>query len=380
MPNALRAGTAGLPLVTALTGAAKPPRAAERFFDLSVDMLCLADVDGFFKVVNPAWHRTLGWTDDELMSRPYLDYVHPDDREATLAEASKIAVGFQTIHFRNRYRCRDGSYKWLAWTATPAMADGSIYAGARDVTTAVLAEEEAHNLLRQQRARILSVIDSEALTLVFQPIVTLPSREVCGLEALSRFDLVPKRPPEQWFAEAEAVGLRTQLEMCAIRHAVRCVDRLPRGAFLSLNASPETLLSDEFGETVSGFDGERLVVEVTEHAAVGDYEQLKQAIERLRRSGIRLAIDDAGAGYSSMKHIVRLVPEFIKLDLFLTRDIDRDPVKRALASAMVNFGREIGAGLIAEGVETAAELDVLSNLGVTDAQGFYLGRPGRLRG
>jgi len=342
-------------------------------------MLCLADVDGFLKVVNPAWRRILGWTDEELMSRPYLDYVHPDDREATLAEASKVASGFQTIHFRNRYRCRGGSYKWLAWTATAAMADGSIYAGARDVTTAVLAEEEANHLLRQQRARIHSAIASEALTMVFQPIVTLPSREVGGLEALSRFELAPKRPPDQWFAEAEAVGLRTQLEMRAIRDAVGCVDRLPRAAFLSVNASPETLLSADFSEVVSELDGERLVVEVTEHAAVGDYEQLKQAIERLRRSGIRLAIDDAGAGYSSLKHIVRLVPEFIKLDLFLTRDINRDPVKRALASALVNFGREIGAGLIAEGVETAEELHVLEELGVTDAQGFYLGRPERLQ-
>jgi PAS domain S-box-containing protein len=341
-------------------------------------MLCVAGFDGYFKVLNPAWRRTLGYTNHELTSRPYLDFVHPDDRDATIAEASKLGDGFQTIRFRNRYRCKDGSYKWLAWTATPAMADGTIYAGARDVTNEVLAQQEGLDLLRQQRARVRLGVEGEGLTMVFQPIVRLANRDVCGFEALSRFSLLPQRSPDVWFAEAEAVGLRLELEMRAIRNAVSSADGLPAGAYLSVNASPDTLLSIDFADTIAGLDGERLVVEVTEHAAVEDYEQLEQAIAHLRDHGVRLAIDDAGAGFSSLKHIVRLVPEFIKLDLFLTRDIDRDPVKRALASAMVTFAADIGARLIAEGVETADELRVLEGLGVDYAQGFFLGRPAQL--
>ena len=353
---------------------------AERFFDLAMDMLCVAGVDGYFKVLNPAWARTLGYSTEELTSRPFLDFVHPDDRDSTIAEAAKLACGLQTIYFRNRYRCKDGSYRWLAWTATPAFADGTIFAGARDVTNTVLAEEEALHLLRQQLVRVRSAIEGDGLTIVFQPILRIDTRDVCGFEALSRFECEPSRSPDAWFAEADTVGFRPQLEMRAIRDAAGHARHLPRGAYLSVNVSPETLLSRDFAAWVDGLKGKPLVVEITEHAAVEDYEQVKLAIDRLRRSGVRLAIDDAGAGFSSLKHIIRLVPEFIKLDVFLTRDVDSDPVKQALVSALVSFAAQISARLIAEGVETAGELRALAGLGVEYAQGFYLGRPAPLTG
>ena len=97
-------------------------------------MLCVAGYDGYFKHINPAWNLTLGLTDAELTANPYLDFVHPDDRAATVGEAGKLAQGETTIHFKNRYRCKDGTYKWLAWTAMPAPAEELIYAVARDVT------------------------------------------------------------------------------------------------------------------------------------------------------------------------------------------------------------------------------------------------------
>jgi PAS domain S-box-containing protein len=109
----------------------------EGFFNLSVDLLCLAGYDGYFKRLNPAWTQTLGFTQIELMARPYMDFVHPDDREATLAEAEKLAQGANVIHFRNRYACRDGSYRWLAWSAMPTGSDELICAVARDVTDEV---------------------------------------------------------------------------------------------------------------------------------------------------------------------------------------------------------------------------------------------------
>jgi PAS domain S-box-containing protein len=114
----------------------------DRFFTLSLDMLGIAGFDGYFKRLNPAWAKVLGWTTDELMAQPYLDFVHPDDRVATLAEAQRLATGAETIAFENRYRCKDGTYRWLSWKATPLTGQKLIYAAARDITDRRQAEEE----------------------------------------------------------------------------------------------------------------------------------------------------------------------------------------------------------------------------------------------
>ena len=331
-------------------------------------------------MLNHAWAETLGYEDGELLRRPFIEFVHPDDRAATLAEAAKLAEGFKLVHFRNRYRHKDGTYKWLAWTASPALNDGTIYATARNVTEDVVAEVEGELLREEQQARVLAVMAQDRVRPVFQPIVDLGTRAIRGFEALSRFENEPKRSPQQWFEDAGVAGLRSQLELHAIRQAITHASQLPPSVFLSVNASPETLLSEDLRSAVRDLDGRRLVVEVTEHAAVEDYEPLQRAIDRLRRRGVRLAIDDAGAGFSSLKHIVRLLPEFIKLDLFLVRDIHLDPVKRAVVAGMLGVASQIGGKVIAEGVENREELDVLIDLGVEWAQGFYLGVPGPLAG
>ena len=365
---------------TSLFGVARP--AAEPgprdFFTLATDMLCVAGVDGYFKTVNPAWSRTLGYTREELLARPYLDLVHPDDRPATIAEASKIALGFPTVRFRNRYRCKDGTYKWLAWTATAALVDGAIYASARDITAEIFAHEEETRALierSQAEARVRHVLHGTGPETAFQPIFALTSGALDGFEALSRFEPTPRRSPDLWFADAAAAGLGVELEARAIENALTLAHHLPRHAFISVNLSPATVTAESLRHTLATFPPERIVLEITEHAAIADYEALKQSLKYFRERGTRLAIDDAGAGYSGLNQIVELVPDFIKLDLFLTRGIDSDAVKRALAAALVSFAEQIGAHLIAEGVETPAELRVLEDLGVQRAQGFYLGRP-----
>jgi EAL domain-containing protein (putative c-di-GMP-specific phosphodiesterase class I) len=242
----------------------------------------------------------------------------------------------------------------------------------------VVAEQQDLAFLRARLARVETALHSDRLVPVFQPIIDLRTGRTCGSEALSRFTLEPLRPPDQWFAEAAEAGLGLELEMHAIRSAVHNRHRLPSGTYLSVNASPQTLLSQEFATLVSRLDGDLLVVEVTEHSAVEDYGALKRAIDELRSRGVRLAIDDLGTGFASFMHIVKLLPEFMKLDISLTRDIDSDDVKQALTAALVGFGDQIGSHLIAEGVETTAELRTLQGLGVEYAQGYYLGAPAPL--
>ena len=231
---------------------------------------------------------------------------------------------------------------------------------------------------RQQLDRIRGVLKGDTLSTVFQPIVELSDGRIVGFEALSRFAAEPRRSPDVWFAEAAAVALLVDLEMAAVRAAFGHFDLLPPDAYLSVNLSPETVLSQQPVELLTGLPGERIVVEVTEHAPVDDYEILNAALAELRSRGCRLAIDDTGAGFASLRHILRLAPDIIKLDITLTRGLDSDPARRALATALISFANDIGATLVAEGVETQAEVEALCALGVGLGQGYFFARPGPL--
>jgi PAS domain S-box-containing protein len=129
-------------------------REFHKYFDLSIDLLCIAGTDGYFKRVNPAFHRTLGWSEEELLAQPFLHFVHPDDVENTKEEIEKLARGMPTISFSNRYRCADGSVKELVWTAKPESDTGMIYAIARDVTETKRAREEAEEEISSLRRRL----------------------------------------------------------------------------------------------------------------------------------------------------------------------------------------------------------------------------------
>ncbi|MHB8340945.1 MAG: EAL domain-containing protein [Mycobacteriales bacterium] len=226
--------------------------------------------------------------------------------------------------------------------------------------------------------RIELVLVTSAFTMLFQPIVDLQTGAVVGVESLARFAGQPQRTPDVWFAEAAAVDLGVDLELAAIDAACAQLDRLPRGGYLSVNASPQTLLSGSLAARFAGLAGERIVVELTEHAPVGDYPAVTEAMSVLRDMGVRLAIDDTGSGFASLEHVLRLNPDIVKLDIALTRGIDADPVRRALASALLTFTGEINATIIAEGVETEAELQTLRALDVRYGQGYHLSRPGAL--
>ncbi len=232
---------------------------------------------------------------------------------------------------------------------------------------------------RRAVERVRRALTPDGMHVVFQPIFDLATGRLVGMEALSRFPFDPNRAPERWFEEAALVDLRTELEMAAVRAALGRMDDLPEDAFLSVNLSPETACSDELLRAIDfALSPARLVLEVTEHARVRDYERLGAAVATLRGRGVRLAVDDAGSGFASLQHILRLAPDFIKLDMALTRDVDSDVARRALAAALISFASQIGAEIIAEGIETAPELEALRELGVGFGQGFHLGRPAPL--
>ncbi len=235
--------------------------------------------------------------------------------------------------------------------------------------------------IREHREKLIRVtIANRSHETVFQPIVDLNSGGAVGAEALARFAEPPIRPPDVWFAEAASLGLGVELEMAALRLALEQLRQLPPGLYLSLNASVETIMSEEFGASLADVPAERVVLELTEHTEIRDYVQFERTIEDLRSKGVRLAVDDAGAGYSSFRHILNLHPDVIKLDIALTRGIDGDPARRALGSALMTFGLDAyNASIVAEGIETEGEFKTLRALGCPFGQGYYLGRPGKLQ-
>jgi EAL domain-containing protein (putative c-di-GMP-specific phosphodiesterase class I) len=228
---------------------------------------------------------------------------------------------------------------------------------------------------RQKRAQIRAILRDERLVTVLQPIVDLVSGEPVGFEALARFEGETPQPPNIWFATAGEVGLGCELELAAVRSALGHLETLPDGTYLSLNVSPETAITNEFAVLMDrGTD--RVVIEVTEHAAIGDYPQFNSSVARLRFRGMRYAVDDAGAGFATFSHILSTKPDIVKLDMSLIRDIHRDLARRALLHGLIYFIEQINATAVAEGVETIEEAEALKRLGVHCAQGYYFGRPG----
>ncbi len=223
-----------------------------------------------------------------------------------------------------------------------------------------------------------AVLGGEALRMVFLPIVDVATRRVIGAEALARIETEPRRPPNIWFPEAVSVGLGVDLELLAVERALSHLDELEGDLYLAVNVSPAAACSGRLEAILGDVAADRVVIELTEHEQVADYDELIDALAALRARGVRVAIDDVGAGFSGLNHIARLRPDLIKLDLDITRDIDVDPVRQALTTALVAFASATGTAIIAEGIETHGELQTLGRLGVAAGQGYFLGRPREL--
>lgn len=223
-------------------------------------------------------------------------------------------------------------------------------------------------------SRLLPLMDSGGPTVVLQPIVNLGTGERVGAEALSRFPAQWAMAPDICFAQAHSIGLGDALELMALRLAAEHLSTV-RG-YVSMNVSPATLLSPGCLELLHSMPADRILLELSEHDAVADYDALNTAITALREGGMRLAIDDVGAGFSSLRHIVLTSPDVIKLDRSIVDGVSADPVIRTLVRSLLEFGHGCGASVVAEGVETAEDAAMLREIGVDAGQGYYWGRPG----
>jgi EAL domain-containing protein (putative c-di-GMP-specific phosphodiesterase class I)/DNA-binding NarL/FixJ family response regulator len=304
-----------------------------------------------------------------------LAHSTESDRDAVSAMLGAGAGG---------YVMRDAPHDALASALRDAAAGETVFNGVAGggVLDDLVGQVHAANRRDQERAakrgRIRQVIADEELDIVFQPIVALDSRDVVGYEALSRFSAEPDRGPDEWFAEAHEVGLGAELELLAIRLACDRAHGVPRSLFLAVNVSPATAERPELLDLLASCPVDHVVLEVTEHARVDDYKRFRVAIDRVRQLGASLAVDDAGAGFASLRHILELDAELIKLDGSLTRSLETDPRRRSLASAVIEFGRESGASVLAEHIESELQLIELRRLGVHYGQGYHLGRPSPL--
>jgi len=297
----------------------------------------------------------------------------------TLAATRELPVG---AHMSVPLRMPDGrvfgTFCCFSFLANPSLNGRDLRilrAFAAIVADLIHAELDAQHQKKLKAQRIEHMIAQAAFHVRYQPIYRLNDETVAGFEALARFEVEPYRSPDQWFAEADEVGLGEELEIALARKALEALSELPKDVLLSVNFSPATIMTPAFAQLFATLPLERIVLEVTEHAVVANYTELSARLHPFRLRGLRLAVDDAGAGHSSFRHVLDLRPDTIKLDMSLTRNIDRDRGRQALAGALSMFGRAMGSQIVAEGVESEAELDALRRVGVTKVQGYLTGRP-----
>lgn len=224
------------------------------------------------------------------------------------------------------------------------------------------------------RARILGLIENRRLDVALQPIVSIADGRLLGVEALSRFPA--GGPPDVVFAEAHRVGLGLELEALAAATAFDVLPLLHAEHYVALNLTPLAAF-DLAARAISADDlpYDRLVLEITEHAAVENYDELRTSLAAARERGLRLAIDDAGAGHASLHHIVELEPDIIKIDRSLIDAVATGTALQSVVKAFVALASDLGATVVAEGVEQDDDLLAVADLSVDAVQGYLLGRP-----
>jgi PAS domain S-box-containing protein len=339
-------------------------------FHIERDLLCTVDSDGYFTSLNSGWERVLGWTREELMSRPVADFVHPSDRRRTGEEMAKVSQpDYEVVNFENRYRARGGGWRWLRWSAR---ADGeSWFAVAFDVTEK-----------KELEADLRGVLTEEHLLAYSQPILDHRSGRIVQEELLVRLraragssDVLS---PAAFLPDAERVGLIGLVDRWMAAHAI-ALSRKGRRA--EVNLSPVSIGDEEFTTSLerwidrAGVNPGNIVFEITETAALGQLDLAVDFAERLTRLGCQFALDDFGTGFGSLTHLRLLPVRFLKIDTSFVRNVSSSREDQAMVRGIVAIARELGVLTVAEGIEDAETLDLIKRYGVDFAQGFHIGRP-----
>jgi EAL domain-containing protein (putative c-di-GMP-specific phosphodiesterase class I) len=255
----------------------------------------------------------------------------------------------------------------------------------RDLQRRAMTSADAVEERDRLRRALTRVIDGTGRHAVLQPVVDLTLDRAVAAEGLTRFTspspAVPspgvERTPAQWFDDAARLGMRSELEVAAAEAVLDMVDgpHLPPEVAVMVNLGPQTITSPAFSQLLHGRPLDRIVVEMTEHAPVADYALLEAVLQPYRAAGLRIAVDDAGAGYASLRHVLAVRPDLLKVDMALIRGVDTDLARQTLLTALASFATSTDCRLVAEGIETESELHAVQACGVELAQGYLLARP-----
>ena len=322
----------------------------------------------------PAWRAT--YLRDQCKRGPWIEAWRPNPDHPYDALFGSLHVkatafapvrdGSDVVGFLIINSAANNAEQLLA-EALPALVEFA------EITSTVLGARLADRTINDAAvASLASVIALRAFHPVYQPIVDVEIDRIVGFEGLTRFE--DGKDPDTRFREAAAFGMSEELEMAAFRAIIEGAESLQSDAWLNVNLSPAVISSTPELADIIAASERRIVIEVTEHEAIDDYAAFRDAMHRLGPK-VRLAVDDAGAGFASMRHIVELRPDYVKLDRAVIAGINRDEARRALAVGMRQFARTAGFWLIAEGVETPAELRTLREIDIHYIQGFLVGKP-----
>ena len=380
-------------------------RSERRFRTLAehaADVVLEIAADNAISWVSPAMTPLTGWLPSQVVGHLSVEYIHPDD-VAVIAHAKGSLHDADTAHARFRMRCADDTYRWVIGTLRQItdrrgnVTDRII--NLRDVHDDVLAEQATRRDERAKRAalhrrlgvfepelsnmdfdedRVRALVRDPSLTPVFQPIVHMRGASRVGVEALTRFPPSSLGSPAAWFTAAHRVGLGVDLEIQALRAALPALDVLATDQLLSVNVSPALILGGIPQDLLTSVPWNRVVLELTEHTPVSDYTEVGSALSELRDRGARVAVDDTGSGFASLRHILNLSPEIVKLDIEMIHGVDEDMRRSSVAEMILRFAQRVGAVVVTEGVETPGERDALLALGADLGQGYLFGRPGPL--
>lgn len=368
---------------------------AARLFELSSDLLGTADADGYFTSLNPAWERTLGFSRETLMAVPFIEFVHPDDREATIAEAEKLRLdGVATIDFENRYAVKDGGWRRLSWRTE--ISDGSYFFVARDISGGTGADPggpassadgagDSAAAARVEQSfiwarKVSAAIEDCRIVFHAQPIVSLRGGPG-GFELLCRMRDEEGRLilPPGFLPIAEGWGQIADIDLLAVAEAAR---QISRGHSVSVNMSATTVgqegIVERIGERLAaaGADPSRLVLELTETALIRDADVAQRFAEAATELGCRIALDDFGTGFGGFTYLKRMRVDQLKIDVDFVRDLTESEASRHLVEAIVALAKAFDLDTVAEGVEDSATLALLREYGVDHVQGYLFAKPG----